>query len=277
VASRPSAPVLGRERRRSLRPRGAYWLGEPTVAQISIDEKHGLERLVAVSPFIVDATETTVKQFRASGIADTVGPGRRQADEMCTYTDNPVNDEKKPVNCLSREQAIAFCMKKGMRLPREGEWEWMASALGRYDKYPWGTDLPGCSDAAFGRNNPPATKPALPPSDSACSPPAGAVDVGVSLRDRVTIDGRTIFDLLGNVSEWLEDSYQDEWESCFTAPIMLDPVCKTPSVNKPRRSLRGSNFLAGVEYVDLKIRESYDDTPDARPHSAGVRCVRDSE
>ena len=85
-----------------------------------------------------------------------------------------------PINCITPQQAAAYCSWTGKRLPTEAEWEWAARGgpLGR--RYTWG-------DAE--------------PRRQACwqRPRKGTCEVGSRSGDR-TAHG--VLDMAGNVGEW---------------------------------------------------------------------------
>ncbi len=83
-------------------PGGAYWFGEPRERIAFPNQKHALERLTAVSPFFMDASEVTVGKFQESGLADKSGPGQRLVDKECTYDEGPGAQLDLPVNCIAR-------------------------------------------------------------------------------------------------------------------------------------------------------------------------------
>jgi len=254
-------------------PGGAYWMGQPRVALAFPGTDRAIERLVVVSPFILDAAEVTVKRFRASNLADgVVGPGTHRLTPDCNYEDFETDRDEHPVNCISRVQAALYCEKQGARLPSEAEWEWVATGLGRHERYPWGEEPPGCADAVFGRQKQNAESPLY----SVCLPRTGTEPVGTSARDRVVVPGSgVIVDLAGNVSEWVRDDYNEEWEPCWAAPpfILLDPVCAAKS---NRFAIRGGNYRSEVNAMEVKVRSQIGQASE-RPLSMGFRCARASE
>jgi formylglycine-generating enzyme required for sulfatase activity len=95
-----------------------------------------------------------------------------------------------PVVCVTWSGADEYCRAQGKRLPLDREWEVAAKgAAGR--PFPWGAELPRRDVVAFGLRDVAAVHPR---------------DVGSSPQD-VSPDG--IYDLGGNVAEWVEDGRGD--------------------------------------------------------------------
>jgi formylglycine-generating enzyme required for sulfatase activity len=237
------------------------------------DNKRGLEHLAVVSPFFIDATEVTVKAFVASQLAGPSGPGQHIADAECNYDTTGALDDH-PVNCIGFGKAEDFCKKKGARLPTEAEWEYVATALGRYTNYPWGEDEPRCGDAIYARS----VRAQKGDPDKLCAPPELTAPVGTALRDRVAPQpgGPEVFDLAGNVVEWMADDYADEWEPCWNVPILLDPKCVTKET-PPRRSGRGGAYSSPSTEIDVTSRRIGSSDPSSRPYNSGFRCARPSD
>jgi formylglycine-generating enzyme required for sulfatase activity len=97
------------------------------------------------------------------------------------------NNAQDPVNCVSRESALAYCMAEGKRLPTEAEWEWVATGQGSGNGYPWGSTAPDCSHAIFQSCTWPQQ---LGASCTAGDTPIGAVN-----------------DLAGDEAEWTLDFF----------------------------------------------------------------------
>ncbi len=103
---------------------------------------------VDVPRFRIDRTEVTVAQYQkcvAAGACSDDGltmpfwNGREQPERRDYCNWGAEERRSHPINCLSWDQARAYCAWLGKRLPREEEWEKAArGANGR--KYPWGDD-----------------------------------------------------------------------------------------------------------------------------------------
>jgi formylglycine-generating enzyme required for sulfatase activity len=76
---------------------------------------------------------------------------------LCNWR-HPEGRDRHPINCVSYNQATAFCSYRGARLPTDIEWSFAASNGGK-SLYPWGVRTPdekrtnGC-----GRECPPAIR-----------------------------------------------------------------------------------------------------------------------
>jgi len=95
-----------------------------------------------------------------------------------------------PVVCVTWSGAAEYCRSQGKRLPLDSEWE--AAARGAEGRpFPWGAELPRSDIVAFGLRDAAEVHPR---------------DVGSSPQD-VSPEG--VYDLGGNVSEWVQDDYGD--------------------------------------------------------------------
>lgn len=208
-------------------PGGAYWYGDLTSTLPT-------EQLVALSPFYLDATEVTVKRLRASPLAQrAVENGDVKVKlaggnaALCSYTDAPGAGEDLPLTCVRKTFAQKFCEEQGGRLPTEAEYVYVAS--GRVGSpFVWGTDLPQCADAIFGRSE--DTRLAAARICAAGRPP-GPATVATGVRDVLVLRTGRIFDLNGNVAEWALDDYVDPTSACRGAVVARDPLCTaTPAL-----------------------------------------------
>ena len=141
-------------------------------------------RHVTISPFEFAKTLVTNKQYQACVEANACTP----RDSYGTNFDG----EDQPVVGVTWEQAKAFSMWVGGRLPSEAEWEYAARSAGKNRKFPWG-DAPATCERAVIKGCASATQPV-------CLKPSGSTEQGLC-------------DMAGNAWEWVQDWYHDSYAS----------------------------------------------------------------
>jgi formylglycine-generating enzyme required for sulfatase activity len=246
-------------------PGGVFWTGDPLADADS-------ERLVALSPFFMDASEATVAQVRAAGVADPGvnplpnGPGTPR----CNFTPTAGALDDFPVNCVGLDLAEAYCKKRGARVMSEMEFEYVAGGRSGF-RYPWGGDAPGCRDAIWGRDD----NTTLPPQVRPCVPTVGVGSAkrGSGERDRVAFSTGVVVDLAGNVSEWTRDVFADHGKDCWegVGPY-VDPVCTFGKATATLRTVRGG----GWGDLEFALRPTARVSIDIEGGSTriGIRCTR---
>jgi formylglycine-generating enzyme required for sulfatase activity len=216
---------------------------------ITLVEYPGAERsgAVEVAAFELDETEVTVAAYDACVRAGACAkPGPPTATPKAPSRDQePLCNAGKPgraahpMNCVSQEEAKAYCAWKKRRLPTEEEWQGAAEG-GERRAYPWGAE---------------------PPADRACwdgaGSSAGAGKRGGTCPVKAFARGKSpqgAFDLAGNVWEWTA--------SC------VDAACKQAMV----RGGSWVNQAAGVLRGAMRQGEA----PTTRSPGLGFRCARTS-
>jgi formylglycine-generating enzyme required for sulfatase activity len=197
-----------------------------------------------LSAYWIDRHEVTNAQYRQcvdGGIC--MPPKDRQV-----YDD--AERARHPVTNVTWKQAHAYCQWLGRRLPTEAEWEKAARGTdGR--RYPWGNS----EELLKSRSRNPATTVGLNGTSPVGSVAEAASPYGV-------------FDLVGNVWEWVKDWYAEDYYA--TAP-RLDP----------QGPLRGSfRVLRGGDWSQnpLELRAStraWDEMTYWGP-TLGFRCAADA-
>jgi formylglycine-generating enzyme required for sulfatase activity/serine/threonine protein kinase len=259
-ASATSAPEAPAPEDMVLIPAGALLMGAgPTARQVTLSR-----------PFYLDRQEVTVRAYqgcvakRMCSAADHVAvtaetpgsdPGSPSpASEFVETWTRRCNTVQKtlddPINCVDFSNAEGYCKWKGRRLPTEAEWEFAARGV-EARAFPWGEETPDCSRACYDKNG-------------GCRSPADTVATcaaGAHPNDR-TAEG--VFDLAGNVSEWVSDGYTDRPAGG------VDPKGDDAA---PLRVVRGGSFLDQVEMLTATWRTGR--APVTAHVSIGFRCAMD--
>ncbi|MCS6912285.1 MAG: SUMF1/EgtB/PvdO family nonheme iron enzyme [Myxococcales bacterium] len=189
-----------------------------------------------------------------------------------------------PVVQVSHAQAAAYCAALGKRLPTEAEWEYAAAGIvGR--RYPWGFEPPTCDRTAFAadprssgpycqqvcRSDPRSECISLCLSAGQCAAgrKPGPLPVG-SMPRNATPEG--IYDLGGNIAEWVADYYADRYAEPETEPV-LDPQGPAQGVD---RVVRGGGWLNPAPLLRSRARDHLDPTLTDLV-GVGFRCAASAE
>ena len=171
---------------------GPYLMGcnATTDTDCATDGSEEPYHAVWVPGFRIDVTEVTVEAFGACVTAgDCTAPG---TGGKCNW--EVVGRDDHPVNCVDWFQAVDYCTWAGKRLCSEAEWEKASRGTdGRI--YPWGDAAPTCDLAVFNNG---AFGCGTGTTWAVGSKPDGASPCGA-------------LDLAGNVYEWVEDCWHDDY------------------------------------------------------------------
>ncbi len=171
-----------------LIPAGPFQMGSESGQD---DEKP--MHAVTLDAFYIDQYEVTNAQFRQCVEAGTCQtPG-------CSYYDDEAK-ENHPVVCVTWDQVNTYCEWRDAKLPTEAEWEKAARGTdGR--TYPWGEDI-DCEHANYG-------------DCGGQTKPVGSLPAGASPYD--------IYDMAGNVWEWVVDWYAEDYYSSAPGANPMGP------------------------------------------------------
>jgi formylglycine-generating enzyme required for sulfatase activity len=187
-------------------------------------------RTVRVAAFAIDAFEATVGRFA-----------------------QVASDRARAASGMTRDEAAAWCLSRGGRLPTEDEWMAAAAAAGEPERsdasgatsrtlaarrYPWGDTGAVCRRAAWGL----AAGP--------CATGAGGPDtVGAHASGDTPLG---IHDMAGNVAEWV-----------------------APDPNRPGVGVAKGGSWSSRVATELRTWSRLELAPDARDARVGVRCAFD--
>ncbi len=238
----------------------------PGVFRMGTDEgeaDEGPSHLVKMDAYFIDETEVTNAQYAmcvAAGVCNE--PARRTATYHPAYYGSDTYDDY-PVIFVNWFDAETFCGWRNARLPSEAEWEKGAG----FDpdqaiilRYPWGDAFDG-------------TK--LNYCDSNCSLERRDTRFDDGHQDTAPVgsyvDGRSplgLYDMSGNVMEWVSDWYDRKFYESSTDTNPLGPP------DGEFKAIRGGSWLSSEDDLAIVVRSSFD--PTVARANLGFRCAMDA-
>jgi formylglycine-generating enzyme len=199
---------------------------------------------VSLAAFYIDKYEVTV--------ADYAKFLKRQAADPPLLWREARGDEHqdKPVLGVDWYDAVEYCRWSNKRLPTEAEWEKAARSVdGR--SYPWGNDPPTDIHANFGHET--------------AKGYAAVVKVGSFEKGQSPYG---IYDLSGNVWEWVADRYDEHY---YEHSPERNPRGPTTG---PLRVVRGGAWNSSPSIIAAANRTA--NVPSIRRSDVGFRCAKDA-
>jgi formylglycine-generating enzyme required for sulfatase activity len=203
---------------------------------------------VCISVFEMDVHEVTNAEYAAC-VADSgacTPPLHSYSISRGTYYGDPTYDDF-PVILVDWYQAQDFCTWAGKRLPTEAEWEYAARGGLSGKRYPWGDTISG-TDANY--------------YDSGDS-----WDNDTSQVEYYAPNGYGLYDMAGNVGEWVNDWYQSGYYSVSPTNDPPGPAVGMYPV------LRGGSWGSSTLYLRVAAR-SPSFHPAYETYDIGFRCAR---
>ena len=176
---------------------------------------------VYLDAFYIDKYEVTNKLYKACVDAGICQPPLGfNSFTRSSYYDNPEFDNY-PVIAVGWNMAKTYCEWRGAQLPTEAQWE--KAARGNHERtYPWGEGI-SCDKANYW------------PKDEACI--GDTMEVGAY---EGNISPYGVYDMAGNVMEWVADWYSDTYYSDSPASNPLGPA----SGSGEERVFRGGSWMS---------------------------------
>ncbi len=237
----------------ALVPAGEFIMGDPAAGPTALPV-----RRVYLDAYWIDKFEVTNAQFATFLNAKNAD----RFDEQMEIEPGPdgtygaeAGRERFPVRYVDWHGAAGFCRWAGKRLPTEAEWEKAARGTdGR--PFPWGDAIDG-SRANFLSSG--------DPYDEGTTPVGFYDGKNPGTQDSPSPYG--VYDLAGNVGEWVADWYAPD---AYQTGPSRNPT--GPAAGQAR-SGRGASWQHPPELLRSTMR--YSGRPDARYDYVGFRCARD--
>lgn len=172
-----------------------------------------------------------------------------------TWTDEPGTNEYLPITCLTRHEALAFCLWDGGRLPTVAEYSFAASGGEEQRPYPWGTE----------------------------ADPSRSVNQSTPQGWRVPVGSRPLGRARWGQLDLAGSRFEFQLDSCL--PLEGKPGCQGPSEPlplpcqdcvrlSPEARAWGSEDLSFYQTL-IPLTRWGQLTDDQRSEAAGVRCARE--
>lgn len=259
-------------------PAGPFWMGCDLGSEPNCAANEAPAHEVTTPSYCIDVFEVTNDRYKACWSTTCTAP---TTGGDCVW--NQAGKDGHPVNCVTWDQAQAFCEWDGKRLCSEAEWEKAArggcelytagACKASEPRYPWGADCPaswggGCAGEEWTDANAPTNC-----AESLCHD-------GVA--GTAPVDAFSSYpspymtaDQAGNVSEWLADcshaGYDTDDNGVLDAPV--DGSAWVTDCLSSGREVRGGSWASAYAY---KLRASYRSvvSPITAPTGVGIRCCK---
>lgn len=232
-------------------PPGEFWMGTTPGDSYGFADSQPRHRVRITKGFWLGQTPVTVAAYRR--FVEERGQKMPPAPDF-----NPNwSKEDHPIVYVTWDDAEAYCTWAGGRLPTEAEWEYAARA-GQDDlKYPWGNDITH-ENANYERD---------------------ARWKGTSPVGSYPANAWKLYDMAGNVFEWVADWYDGKYYSNTPSDRPAnDP--RGPDAGKFKlpalggeRVCRGGSWYSGAWSLRAASRGTYE--PGVRDILLGFRCARE--
>ena len=221
---------------------GLQWVSIPggkfTMGADDIGSNAQPRHEVTIKPFQMAKTLVTSRQYKMCVAAGACTSSYGVPFEL--------DGDGQPVVGVNWNQAKAFSVWAGGRLPTEAEWEYAARSGGKDQKYPWGNEDATCERAVI-KGCGSATAPV-------CSKPSGNTQQGLC-------------DMAGNAYEWVEDCYHSSYNGAPTDGSAWEDAGS-------HRIMRGGSFLHDAESARSAERGYDDRIPGYSGNFLGFRVAR---
>jgi formylglycine-generating enzyme required for sulfatase activity len=221
---------------------GCFNMGD-AFSEAGSDERP-VHNVCITSDFNMDVHETTNAEYAACVTGGgCTAPSNSSSATRASYYGNPTYNNF-PVVYVDWSQAKAYCTWAGKRLPTEAEWEYAARGKLASKRYPWGDAATPCVDANY----------------NGCVGDTKAVG-------SYPANGFGLYDVGGNVREWVNDWYQSNYYSSSPTNDPPGPVSGSSRV------VRGGDYSVSWYNLRVSFRDYF--APANKNNQEGFRCAGD--
>jgi formylglycine-generating enzyme required for sulfatase activity len=212
---------------------------------------------VSLNDFYIDQFEVTNSQYDIcvkAGICDptTDTSAFESSYSRGTYYGNPEYKDY-PVIFVNWFEAQQYCTWRRARLPTEAEWEKAARGGLENKLYPWGDEFPVCESGA--KNG------ARFDDDMECN------NVDTEQVGKYSANGYHLYDMAGNVWEWISDYYDESYYAISPTEEPSGPEDGAYPV------VRGGSWSSTLNHLRVSDRRFND--PKSGALYIGFRCARE--
>ncbi len=244
-------------------PEGSFMMGCDDSSAYECKSNEMPYHEITLSEYSIDKYEVTLGQYTECIEAGACNNNDEYEIHYQTNSEyhkcniGTMGKESYPVNCISWYGAKAYCEWKGKRLPTEAEWEKAARGTdGR--QYPWGNEKVSCEYAVMYDND-----YEMPGCGTWSTLPIGSRPEGASPYG--------IYDMTGNVWEWVKDWYGAGYYSQSPDLNPKGPGETIGSMNY--KVVRGGSMETSSEYLSIFSR-SYSQPYYKNKYLFGFRCAK---
>lgn len=226
-----------------LIPAGEFLMGSNKKVDRVAYQAEMPQRSIYLDAYEIDKYEVTTIQYLKYVLANDLPPQVDWKFDGGNFQDTMVNH---PIMHVTWFEADAYCKWAGKRLPTEAEWE-KAARGGDNRRFPWGNVEPTAKHLNYNQRW----------IGEKTLMPVGSYELGKSPYG--------VYDMAGNVWEWVNDWYDDHYYE------------KSPAKNPPgpengsHKVLRSSGWQVETPLVRIFTRVKSD--PLIRNESTGFRCA----
>lgn len=220
-------------------PAGEFIMG----ADSTIPSDHAPAHTVNLDGFWIQQAEVTNQQYAACVAAGECTIPAQEVDVPYWYAKSDKGNA--PVVGVTWLQAFEYCTYIESRLPTEAEWEYAARGS-KNNPYPWGKDDPACDLLNY----------------NDCLDPSEPDNV------RTYINGASeskAMEMAGNVNEWVNDWYADNYYPTSPATNPVGPV------DGIKKVYRGGSYVSTMDNINPVMR--FASKPEEHAADLGFRCV----